>query len=299
MHVLALTISLRRTSSKPRTYTSLSVDSNYFSGFLFNFLTASQGIFLPWHRYYTYIYDYILRNECGYTGPQPYWDWTLTYKDPRKSKIFDGSPDSMGSNGKAIPHNDTHVVAFGLTPIIPAATGGGCVTDGPFTDYVVDLGPASYEPKVGSGTGLDYNPRCLKRDVSLIFANNTKPTDVVDLISGNDNLEAFSTFFELPAGLHAGGHFTIGGDPGNDPFVSAGDPIFYLHHGQVDRLWTIWQALAPEKRFGQVFGTSTAFNSKFVCSWEGLLSADPSSQIRQVQISQRNSSWITTSLRRK
>ena len=223
---------------------------------------ACQGIFLHWHRYYIYIYDQMLRTECGYSGPQPYWDWTLTYKDPRKSKIFDGTPDSMGSNGESIPHSAVNTTALGRTRIVPPATGGGCVTSGPFRDYVVNLGPASYEPKVGNGTGLDYNPRCLKRDVSLEYANNTKPTDVVALIGGNDDLEAFSHFFETLNGLHASGHFTISGDPGNDLFVSAGDPIFYLHHGQVDRLWTIWQALDPRTRFGDVFGTSTAFNSK-------------------------------------
>ncbi len=204
-----------------------------------------------------------MRSECGYTGPQPYWDWTLSYKDPRKSKIFDGSPDSMGSNGVSVPHDALVVTAFGVTFSIPPATGGGCVYSGPFTDYVVNLGPTCYEPRVGDGSGFDYNPRCLKRDVSLFWANFTKPTDVVALVGGNDNLEAFSTFFELPLGVHGSGHFTIGGDPGDDPFVSAGDPIFYLHHAQVDRLWTIWQALDPKTRFGQVFGTSTAHNSLY------------------------------------
>ena len=151
---------------------------------------------------------------------------------------------------------------MGLELDIPAATGGGCVYEGPFTDYVVNLGPATFEPKAGNGSGLDYNPRCMKRDVSLEFAQATKPTDVVALIGGNHNLEAFSAAFERHGGTHAGGHFMIGGDPGNDPFVSAGDPIFYLHHAQVDRFWTIWQALDPKARFGKVFGTSTAFNSK-------------------------------------
>jgi tyrosinase len=30
-------------------------------------------------------------------------------------------------------------------------------------------------------------------------------------------------------GVHTGGHFTIG------------DPIFFLHRGQIDRTWWIWQ----------------------------------------------------------
>jgi tyrosinase len=58
-----------------------------------------------------------------------------------------------------------------------------------------------------------------------------------------------------PMGIHGGGHYTISfdpvpiaekiltsysGDPGGDFYVSPGDPAFYLHHGQVDRLWTIY-----------------------------------------------------------
>ncbi|KAL8725820.1 MAG: hypothetical protein Q9166_007107 [cf. Caloplaca sp. 2 TL-2023] len=117
-----------------------------------------SGIYLHWHRYYTYIYDR-LRTECAPTGPQP-------YRDPRKSKIFDGSPDSMGSNGAYVPNrNGTYTTAFGRNRTIPAATGGGCNTSGPFLNYTVDLGPASYEPRVGSGMGLDYDVPCLKRDV--------------------------------------------------------------------------------------------------------------------------------------
>ena len=29
------------------------------------------GNFLSWHRYYTWIYEKALREECGYTGSQP------------------------------------------------------------------------------------------------------------------------------------------------------------------------------------------------------------------------------------
>ena len=210
---------------------------------------------------YMYIYDKMLREECDYTGPTPYWDWTTTYKDPRKSKIFDGSVDSMGSNGESIPHGAKNTFAFpGRNFTVPPGTGGGCVTDGPFKDYVVNLGPAAFEPRVGDGSGKDYNPRCLKRDVSLDFANGTQPTDVVKAIDGKDSLEAFAAALEASGGLHGNGHFTIGGDPGADAKVSPGDPIFFLHHGQIDRLWTIWQALDPKTRFGDVYGTSTAFN---------------------------------------
>ena len=42
-------------------------------------------------------------------------------------------------------------------------------------------------------------------------------------------------------GVHTSGHFTIGGDPGGDLFTSPGDAMFFLHHGQIDRTWWIWQ----------------------------------------------------------
>ncbi|MEV0289942.1 MULTISPECIES: tyrosinase family protein [unclassified Kribbella] len=47
----------------------------------------------------------------------------------------------------------------------------------------------------------------------------------------------------VPSGnqLHNGMHGYIGGDMGN-PMISPFDPIFYLHHCHIDRLWARWQA---------------------------------------------------------
>lgn len=53
---------------------------------------------------------------------------------------------------------------------------------------------------------------------------------------------------ELQIGVHGGGHYTLGGDPGRDVFSSPGDPTFYLHHANIDRVWWIWQMLSPIER---------------------------------------------------
>jgi len=63
----------------------------------------ADGLFLGYHRYYLWQYEKALRNECGYEGAQPYWDWTLSYEDPRTSTVLDGSPYSLGSNGVFVP----------------------------------------------------------------------------------------------------------------------------------------------------------------------------------------------------
>ncbi|KAL9581046.1 MAG: hypothetical protein Q9212_004135 [Teloschistes hypoglaucus] len=228
-----------------------------------------SGLFYPFHRYFIHLYETALRNECGYKGAQPYWDWTLAWQDPVHSTIFDGSPTSLGGNGEFIPDAPpTKVTAFGLELNVPHASGGGCVQSGPFHEgtWTVNLGPATLNSSTNPGpNGLGYNPRCLTRDISTVYAANTRPTKVrYQLEHCGDDFECFGTLTEDLNGTHTGGHCTWGGDPGYDPYASPGDPVFWLHHAQVDRLWTIWQALNPKVRAKQTYGTETAFNCEAI-----------------------------------
>ncbi|KAL8838198.1 MAG: hypothetical protein Q9170_002241 [Blastenia crenularia] len=171
----------------------------------------------------------------------------------------------MGSNGAYIPnHNGTDVFAFGIHALIPPGTGGGCVNTGPFKNHIVNLGPVAFAPR-GPNGGLGYNPRCLVRDLAPALSYQTRSSDVAKLIGEPQDLNNFDGLLEGLTGVHAGGHFQIGGVQ-IDAFSSPGDPVFYLHHAQVDRVWTIWQGLKPEKRLNQVYGTKTAFNSEFAPS---------------------------------
>jgi hypothetical protein len=40
-------------------------------------LIRAIGLFFPFHRYFVWSYTQALKNDCGYTGVAPYWDWTL------------------------------------------------------------------------------------------------------------------------------------------------------------------------------------------------------------------------------
>ena len=228
----------------------------------------ASGLFLPFHRFYVHLYETALRTECGYTGAQPYWDWTLSYEDPASSPVLDGSPWSMGSNGVFVAGREPLSVAGpALTRTFEPATGGGCVFSGPFTAdrFTVNLGPVSYEPAAPEG-GLGYNPRCLVRDVSPVFGADTRPTNVTALL-GCQDLGCLNVQLDEPqGGVHGSGHFQVGGIA-LDVFASPADPVFWLHHAQVDRLWTIWQNLEdPRERTDQVWGTQTAANSRFETS---------------------------------
>lgn len=59
--------------------------------------------------------------------------------------------------------------------------------------------------------------------------------------------------------LKLSSHEGVGRDM-RDTFSSPGDPIFYLHHAQLDRLWTMWQNQNLTDRQYGLSGTGTMFN---------------------------------------
>ncbi|KAK0712744.1 hypothetical protein B0T26DRAFT_780401 [Lasiosphaeria miniovina] len=232
------------------------------------------GTFLTWHRYYIHVYEQKLK-ACGYTGNLPYWEWGLDVNSPRDSPIFDGSDTSLGSDGAAVSHPGLQLQLPAATSVLPLppGTGGGCVYKGPFKDITLHLGPVAL-PIYGS---LNFtsaanpslnNPRCLKRDLNpYVLKRYSSFRNTTDLITGYNTVELFQAIMQgdgryltYPSlGVHGGGHFTMGGDPGADPFISPNDPAFFLHHGQIDRVFWIWQMLDFANRQG-VSGTNTFLN---------------------------------------
>ncbi|OLN85731.1 Grixazone synthase 2 [Colletotrichum chlorophyti] len=235
-------------------------------------LTAN---FLLWHRYFTWTYEQKLRSVCGYEGTFPYWEWGNDVEDLSASPVFDGSETSMGSDGAFIPHEGLQLVqSFSNTTIkFQPGTGSGCVERGPFVNMTVHVGPrvmlqyGTTTPKSVENP-TDDHPRCLKRDLNKHIASRyTSFRNTTELILGNDNIEWFQAVMQgddrytpgVEIGVHGGGHYSYGADPGSDPFISPGDPVFYLHHSQVDRVYWIWQMLDFSNR-QEIFGTQTLQN---------------------------------------
>lgn len=175
----------------------------------------------------------------------------VTHNLVQTSPIFDGSSTSLSGDGEFIP-NQPPVVLIAPVPGIPPiyldpGTGGGCLKSGPFKDIQVNLGPGALDvpgggPQVVNPEGpLAYNPRCLTR--SLTNQSNQRYANasaLLSLIVDPDNVFDFQMQMQgWPGsgniGVHGGGHYALGGDPGRDVFVSPADPVFYLHHSMVDR----------------------------------------------------------------
>ncbi|QGA17998.1 hypothetical protein EYB26_005676 [Talaromyces marneffei] len=234
------------------------------------------GTFLAWHRYFAWEFEQTLINECGYTGTIPYWNWPASANSLETYPVFDGSATSMSGNGAPRGPNDANGNITLSLPgypdvYLPLGTGGGCVTSGPFVNYTVNLGPAALAlPEGGTAAAanpLDYNPRCLKRDLTTaVIQQYANFTSVVSLILNNNDIADFQLAMQgVPGsgaiGVHGGGHYAMGGDPGRDVFVSPGDPAFWHHHGMIDRVWWIWQNLDLAQRQNAISGTGTFLNA--------------------------------------
>jgi len=102
-----------------------------FSLLSFILLLTKQANFLSWHRYFTWTFEQALKEECGFAGTQPYWNWGKSALNPIDSPVMDGGPYSMSGNGVYEAHNCTNALPTGLN-CIPAGVGGGCVETGPF-----------------------------------------------------------------------------------------------------------------------------------------------------------------------
>ncbi|KAF8053794.1 hypothetical protein FPV67DRAFT_1461980 [Lyophyllum atratum] len=198
------------------------------------------GHFLPWHRLFLYEYERVLREECGYAGGVPYWDQSKDYRDILASPLLNGEV-SFGGNGKYDPD-----APLSRLPTFPTFdyTGGGCIHSGAFKDEVIHLGHTN---------DSSYHERCLKRNIVREPAREwLKPSREVDVLK-NPNYERFAVALEgnldwnTDFGIHNAGHLCIEGDMA-DVFISPGDPLFYVFHANIDRIWWKWQQANPSAR---------------------------------------------------
>ncbi|EOO01262.1 putative tyrosinase central domain protein [Phaeoacremonium minimum UCRPA7] len=239
-----------------------------FAGVHVNLTTSIHisGIFLSWHRHFLYLMEEALHDKCNYpkTLGLPYWDWTK-YPTLETSPLFNGGPYSLGGNGL---YEDTGPYIVGVGQELPHGSGGGCVTTGPFANTTVNFGPFNFN-LVFTGLPATWNianPRCMNRDLNnygiKTYDNQTLINEMLAATTIKDvqilmNSKNVGT---TDRGLHGGGHYGVGGVM-FDFFASPQDPAFFLHHGQIDRIWAQWQAANPKVRRYQYNGTSTIFNT--------------------------------------
>ncbi|XP_049361826.1 polyphenol oxidase B, chloroplastic [Solanum verrucosum] len=190
----------------------------------------NSWLFFPFHRWYLYFYERILGKLIDDpTFALPYWNWdhpkgmrlppmfdregTSIYDERRNQQVRNGTVMDLGSFGDKVQTTQLQLMSNNLT--------------------------------------LMYRQMVTNAPCPLLFFG-------APYVLGN-NVEAPGTIENIPhipvhiwAGTVRGSTFpngdtSYGEDMGN--FYSAGlDPVFYCHHGNVDRMWNEWKAIGGKRR---------------------------------------------------
>jgi len=183
----------------------------------------SGPVFLPWHRLMLLLFELQLQRVSGDNQVGlPYWDWAADGALPGAQQRVAPLWQPTGIGGTGSP-----------------------VTDGPFTQ-------GQYRIRIESDAQgrLRSADRGLVRDLGADPQAATLPTTAqmrtaltrtqYDLDPWNRSSGGFRNRLEgwRPFGLHNRVHVWVGGDMG--PATSPNDPVFYLNHCNVDRIWERW-----------------------------------------------------------
>ncbi len=201
--------------------------------------------FLPWHRGYLIALEAQLRDDIIFLeGPKdwalPYWDYlggayASQYPMPAAfaAQTFDNSPNPLYVKRRYGPDGD------GNNVFIPTASAMSAKPNDP--NFIAKQVNYDY---LGNTifTGTDSHTKLPG------FGGPQTP-----FFHGGDN-QPSGNLENIP---HNNVHIYVGGadtgalnlDTGNvglmtDPGIAALDPIFYLHHCNIDRLWDIWNTRA-------------------------------------------------------
>lgn len=214
--------------------------------------------FLPWHR------EYLIRLERSLQDIDPdvslpYWDWTQDSQDPAASPIW--ADDFMGGNGveseewrvmngpfarqagnwilsvEADQHGDALRRRFGrLEWPLPDGTTGG-------SDWTL---PTSDDVKLADAERhYDAHP----------FDDSPFTTGFRNRLEGwiqrnaDPNVKTEGSQLHNRVHVFVGGAWVATGPDGNPrmalgsmlPGSSPNDPVFFLHHCFIDKLWADWQ----------------------------------------------------------
>ena len=200
---------------------------------------AHRGsIFLPWHRFMLLLLEQHLQRVLNDdTFGLPYWDWAA-----------DGDQPPTAQPGLPL-WADTGI-----------GGSGNPVADGPFAFRAND--PASF--RVFFAENVQTGQLTLNRPGRGLFRQLGEDAAVANLPTTSQvnqavqsqatydrpNWDAGSRGFRnrlegwwtgttsRPPGLHNRVHVWVGGDMG--PGTSPNDPVFYLNHCNVDRVWEAW-----------------------------------------------------------
>jgi tyrosinase len=171
---------------------------------LWNGCQHGSWYFVVWHRMYVYYFEQIVRAAVVATGGPA--DWTLPYWNYGRGEAYAAIPPAFRS--PTLPNG-------GANPL-----------------YVKERAP-------GINTGHRLPARATSAAIAL-----ERPYFIGSPEFGGGETEPGQFWTEtgrLEQTPHNDVHSLVGGWMGN-VFQAAQDPLFWLHHTNIDRLWAVWNS---------------------------------------------------------
>jgi tyrosinase len=175
----------------------------------------SGPAFLPWHRYFLIRLEGMLQQAVDDSSFRiPYWDWSAdaALPNPATSPLWD-----MANLGQFIG------VEWPVRLVMNPVTGNLQMVSRQLERGIGAAGALpgrdSVRATVRDETVYDMNP-----------LNSSSPGGIRTLVEG----------WIGSTRIHNNVHVWVGGDMGLSS--SPNDPVFFLHHCNVDRIWAAWQA---------------------------------------------------------
>lgn len=173
--------------------------------------------FFPWHRAYLFYFERMIQQAAGIaTLALPYWNYSVVgqARVPEPFRIPAAATNSLWvpTAQRALTGNQT------ISPAI--------------SDYMDDAAAIPYTSTMSGLTAVERG-----------FGGAARPTP--------EHSSPWQYGGTLELGPHDNIHVAIGGNPWNGPGLNlmshpdsaALDPIFWLHHANIDRLWNRWQEM--------------------------------------------------------
>lgn len=238
--------------------------------------------FLPWHRVYLRVFEEALRDVSGKDISIPYWDWTDAAST---AAVF--SDDFVGGSGDPANRYAVMTGPFRKDEWTIKFTDDDDV-DSIFVDIDTDPNPVPYLTRaIGVNAAwptllptaqdvattlsiptYDAAPWDPSVDTTKSFRNSLegwRGKSGVFCDSTNNNMDAKGDGSGLRSKMHNIVHVYVGGiftpNPADTSVRHAGsmaqntspnDPVFWIHHANIDRIWTAWM-----KRHGRTFAPVT------------------------------------------
>ncbi|MBA3716720.1 MAG: tyrosinase family protein [Actinobacteria bacterium] len=215
--------------------------------------------FLPWHRKLLMLFENALRKVSGKPITIPYWDWT----DPNATAaVF--SPDFFGGGG-----DPKHGYAVTTGPLRKGKWRfnvlGPKLNDPYQRRYLVrDLGSsiattlptAEQVNEALARPRYDYPPYDIKANIKYSFRNFLEGWRHAKGMKCIKGTTVPLVTLQDPQQMHNRVHLWVGGawdlkrkKPRAGSMVlnaSPNDPVFWLHHANIDRIWSEWERIHGE-----------------------------------------------------